>query len=147
MLTGEKNEETVSRVLCAVFCPRTAISLGRTFPSASSDLDPRASGGPPFSRGVLRGVALLFGLAPGGVCRAATVARRAVSSYLTFSPLPPGPGKGRMAVSFLWHCPRGRPHRGLPGTLPCGARTFLPPAIACAQGGPAADWSPQAFCK
>jgi hypothetical protein len=90
MLTGEKNEETVSRVLCAVFCPRTAISLGRTFPSASSDLDPRASGGPPFSRGVLRGVALLFGLAPGGVCHAATVARRAVSSYLTFSPLPSG---------------------------------------------------------
>ena len=46
----EKDEETVSRVLCAVFCPRTAISLGRTFPSASSDLDPRAPGGPPFPR-------------------------------------------------------------------------------------------------
>ena len=30
----------------------------------------------------------LFGLAPAGVCRAATVASRAVSSYLTVSPLP-----------------------------------------------------------
>ena len=29
------------------------------------------------------------------------------------------------AVSFLWNFPRGRPHRALPGTLPCGARTFL----------------------
>jgi len=27
---------------------------------------------------------------------------------------------------FLWHFPGGRPHRALPGILPCGARTFLP---------------------
>jgi hypothetical protein len=26
---------------------------------------------------------------------------------------------------FLWHFPRGFPHRALPGILPCGARTFL----------------------
>src|SRR5688572_8746853 len=32
------------------------------------------------------------------------------------------------AVCFLWHFPRGLPHRALPGILPCGARTFLPPA-------------------
>ncbi len=31
---------------------------------------------------------LLFGLAPGGVCHAASVAGRAVGSYPTFSPLP-----------------------------------------------------------
>jgi len=31
---------------------------------------------------------LLLGLAPGGVCRATPVASRAVSSYLTLSPLP-----------------------------------------------------------
>ena len=36
--------------------------------------------------------AFLFGLAPGGVYRAPDVTTRAVSSYLTFSPLPP---KGR----------------------------------------------------
>src|SRR5688500_6908090 len=27
--------------------------------------------------------------------------------------------------TFLWHFPRGFPHRALPGILPCGARTFL----------------------
>jgi len=32
----------------------------------------------------------LFGLAPGGVCRASPVTRAAVSSYLAFSPLPNG---------------------------------------------------------
>jgi hypothetical protein len=31
----------------------------------------------------------LFGIAPSGACRAACVAARAVSSYLTVSPLPP----------------------------------------------------------
>jgi len=30
------------------------------------------------------------------------------------------------AVCFLLHCPRGFPHRALPGVLLCGARTFLP---------------------
>src|SRR5207248_6905487 len=29
------------------------------------------------------------------------------------------------AVSFLWHSPSGYPDRALPGTLLCGARTFL----------------------
>lgn len=37
-----------------------------------------------------------------------------------------GPPRGSTAVRSLWHCPRGRPHQALPGTLPCGARTFLP---------------------
>src|SRR2546423_3714030 len=31
----------------------------------------------------------------------------------------------RAAVSFLWHSPSGHPDRALPGTLLCGARTFL----------------------
>ena len=34
------------------------------------------------------------------------------------------------AVCFLWHFPRGHPHRALPGTLPCGARTFLGPPVS-----------------
>ena len=46
----------------------------------------------------------LFGLAPEGVYPAATIARGAVSSYLTFSPLPRLP----RAVSFLWHFHPGR---------------------------------------
>jgi len=45
-----------------------------------------------------------------------------VSSYLTFSPLPP---RIVEVVSFLWHCPAGYPGWLLAITLPYGARTFL----------------------
>ncbi len=55
----------------------------------------------------------LFGLAPGEACRAAPVARRAVRSYRTLSPLPRRGG----AVCFLWRCLGGRPRRALPGTV------------------------------
>ncbi len=46
----KRSEETVSRVLSAAGNSRrvTAISLGRASPRASSDLYPRAPGGPPF---------------------------------------------------------------------------------------------------
>ena len=57
----------------------------------------------------------LFGLAPGGVCRAAPVAGGAVRSCRTLSPLP-GARRGR-AVCFLWHFPWGRPRRPLTGTV------------------------------
>ena len=63
----------------------------------------------------LPGVSPLFGLAPGGVCHAASVAGRAVSSYPTVSPLPSW--RTRQAVCFLWHFPWGRPRRVLPGTV------------------------------
>ena len=62
----------------------------------------------------------LFGLAPGGVYPATTVTSSAVRSYRTISPLP-----ARQAVYFLWHWPWTRAPQALPGTLPCGARTFL----------------------
>src|ERR1700690_1406468 len=68
----------------------------------------------------LPGVPPLFGLAPGGVCPAASVAGRAVGSYPTVSPLPArctaedGPDK---AVCFLGHFPWGRPRRPLAGTV------------------------------
>jgi hypothetical protein len=55
----------------------------------------------------------LFGLAPGGVYRAAPVARRPVRSYRTLSPLP----IRRPAVCFLWHFPWGRPRRLLAVTV------------------------------
>ena len=45
-----------------------------------------------------------LGLAPCGVCLAAFVAKRAVRSYRTFSPLP------LRAVYFLWHFPWKFPH-------------------------------------
>ena len=72
----------------------------------------------------------LFGLAPGGVCHATPVTGRPVRSYRTVSPLPV-PLARPSAVCSLLHfpsppgafAPRGA--RELPGTLPCGARTFL----------------------
>ena len=47
----------------------------------------------------------LFGLAPGGVCRAASVAGSAVRSYRTVSPLPRPKRYAAAAVCSLWHCP------------------------------------------
>ena len=101
--------------------------------------------------------ASLFGLAPCGVLPATRVATGAVRSYRTFSPLPAsrrftpsasirrhlrgvaglaldrGPRHSGStgttpAVCFLCHCPSGCPDRALPGALPCGVRTFLPPS-------------------
>jgi hypothetical protein len=68
----------------------------------------------------------LFGLAPSGVYHATPVSGGPVRSYRTFSPLPVPP-KGPSAVRFLRHFPSPveTDARGLPGTLPCGARTFL----------------------
>src|SRR6202043_470016 len=42
----------------------------------------------------------LFGLAPGVVCHAGSVAGPAVRSYRTFSPLPPPPSRGGEGGSF-----------------------------------------------
>src|ERR1700726_3942757 len=42
----------------------------------------------------------LFGLAPGVVCHAGSVAGPAVRSYRTFSPLPPPPFRGGEGGSF-----------------------------------------------
>jgi len=64
--------------------------------------------------------ALLFNLAPGGVYHATNVTIDAVCSYHAFSPLPLSE-----AVFFLWHLPWAHTLQALPGTLPCGARTFL----------------------
>src|SRR5690606_28960570 len=71
----------------------------------------------------------LFGLAPCGVLPAIRLTADAVRSYRTFSPLPLDSALSavRRAVYFLCHCPSGCPDRGLPGALPCGVRTFLPP--------------------
>jgi hypothetical protein len=76
--------------------------------------------------------ATLFGLAPCGVLPATDVTAGAVRSYRTFSPLPLDSSRpcGRDslgAVCFLCHYPSGHPARALPGALPFGVRTFLPP--------------------
>src|SRR5919201_4950073 len=76
VLYGAKQERTLRA---------TAIPLERRLPGVSSNLPGR-----PIRtsiRGVLP-VPPLFGLAPGGVCRAASVAGGAVRSCRTVSPLP-----------------------------------------------------------
>src|SRR4029078_4517935 len=65
----------------------------------------------------------LFGLAPQGVCRASSVAGRAVRSYRTVSPLPDP--RRNPAVCSLLHCPSRRLASPLASLLPVGARTFL----------------------
>ncbi len=72
------------------------------------------------------GASPLFGLAPGGVYRAAPVAGGAVRSYRTLSPLPAGLWSAQ-AVCFLWHFPWGRPRRALPGTASPWSPDFPPP--------------------
>ncbi len=113
-----------------------AIHLGRPLPGASSDQPGRSTRKPACRRSRrTRGAPPLFGLAPGGVCRAADVAAGAVRSYRTLSPLPASPS-GSLAESL-----RGRGGRfafcgTFPGVAPAGrypapcfrgARTFLPP--------------------
>ena len=77
----------------------TIIPLDRPSRDGSRDLP-----GPPRPTTALpacAGARSLFGLAPGGVCRAVPVARSAVRSYRTLSPLPPGePGGGLLSVAL-----------------------------------------------
>lgn len=61
-------------------------------------------------------------------CRT-TLTPYAVRSYRTLSPLP-DPLAGPSAVCSLLHWPSAHAAQELPGTLPCGARTFLD-ALAC----------------
>ena len=93
---------------------RAAIHLRRTLPYASSNL-PGCSGEQPSNASCL--VLLRVGFTV-----TVPVTSDAVSSYLTFSPLPPAEAGGG---SFLWHFPAGHPGWLLTITLPYGARTFL----------------------
>ncbi|GES48235.1 hypothetical protein Rhsp01_04720 [Rhizobium sp. NBRC 114257] len=67
----------------------------------------------------------LFGFAPGGVFRAVAVARDAVGSYPTLSPLP-DPEIGRFA--FCGTFPEVAPAGRYPAPCFRGARTFLTPS-------------------
>src|SRR5947209_6893030 len=74
----------------------------------------------------------LFGLAPGGVCRAASVAGSAVRSYRTVSPLPSAEAEWRSLLCGTFPGLRRRlaPALSPAGRYPAphvhGARTFLP---------------------
>jgi len=67
--------------------------------------------------------ASLFGLAPGGVYPATDVDRRGalLPHHFTLT----ARACAREAVYFLWHFPWAHAPQALPGTLLCGARTFL----------------------
>jgi hypothetical protein len=112
---GKRGSGSISRVLSQADeqarLHGMVIHLGRRLPAASSDLpDDRRSGPlrglPALARG---GLAILFGLAPDGVCPATPVARDAVSSYLAFSPLP---GNGLAAIP--WSSLARTPQTGFP---------------------------------
>src|SRR5581483_663751 len=72
----------------------------------------------------------LFGFAPGGVCRAADVATRAVGSYSTLSPLlSPKRKRSALCCTFPGVAPAGR----YPAPCLRGARTFLCLSAAAAR--------------
>ena len=109
--TGEKGRSRpISRVLSW-----TAIPLGAASPLRSS-----SQPGP--DAGHVMGS--LFGLAPGGVCRAGLLPGSRCALTAPFHPC-----HARLATPFggifLLHFPSARAAQALPGTVPCGARTFL----------------------
>jgi len=91
-------------------------------------------GSPPDCSGRGQAAVSLLCLAPHGVFRAPSLARRAVGSYPAFSPLPgshkdkPG-GLFSVTLSVARNFHR-EPPRVLHGMLPCGVRTFLHPGQA-----------------
>lgn len=92
------------------------IYLGAASPPPSSG-QPERRPGQPF--------ALLFALAPDGVCQATVLPRcwcALTAPFQLFSRRPKGAAG---EFSFLWHFPSGRPAQPLAGILPCGVRTFL----------------------
>ncbi len=79
-----------------------------------------------------------------GFCLPPVLPRARCALTAPFHPyLSPRPcGAHRRAVYFLCHCPSGCPDRALPGALPCGVRTFLPPStLGSASARAASDGS------
>jgi len=116
----------VSRVLSPLARGMT-IHLGRPLRGASRDRPGRRLGNPP--AGLAPGVPSLFGLAPGGVCRAASVTGGAGRSYRSVSPLPAWPGQARVRLWRSLLCgtvPGVAPAGCYPAPRFHGARTFLP---------------------
>jgi hypothetical protein len=98
------------------------IPLAPLLPTGSSDL-PESSDGLPSN-------ALLFGLAPSGVCLAPDVTTgtgELLPHRFTLTSPPAEPISE--AVCFLWHSPPRHRDWVLPSTPPFGARTFLRPRI------------------
>ena len=94
-----KNCQMVCKPGSVTLLPALAtIHLERLLPAASSNL-PGHDAGPHLNEQAVP--MSLYGFAPDGVYHARSVARPAVRSYRTISPLP----WHAMAVYFLWHFP------------------------------------------
>jgi hypothetical protein len=121
----------------------TAIPLGRRLPGASSNLPERPDLDTIPKRFVLARKAFapfLFGLAPGGVCRAAGVTASAVRSYRNrFTLTVSSRCRAEQAVCSLWHFPWARTRRTLSGTVCPWSPDFPSPATFrfCRSGRPA----------
>jgi len=121
--------------------PRDAVLA--TYPDASGQRRPYP---PVSSYEDAAGAESLFGLAPGGACHAVPVARSAVGSYPTLSPLPPrrGAGGGLLSVALsLGSPPAGVARRRIavepglssPPLAEKGDRPAIWPAAKVAKGG------------
>ena len=110
--------KSVSRVLSWMI-----IYLGHLLPNSSSDTTREHIGPMHFSSPIWS--CSRWGL------HSHTVASVLVSSYLAFPPLPLNNLIFSGGISLL-HFPWSHLHRGLPGTLPYGARTFLSPLTGAA---------------
>ena len=104
-----RRSRPISRVLSW-----TVIPLGAASPQRSSSLPGRDTG---------RVIASLFGLAPSGVCHAGPLPDSRCALTAPFHPC--RPACAVLGGIFLLHFPSARAAQALPGTLPCGARTFL----------------------
>jgi len=121
-----------------------AIPLGRRLPGASRDRPGRRPGNWPGAP-MMCPLPPLFGLAPGGVCRAATVAGGAVRSYRTVSPWPAGKvslasRRSVLCGTFPGVAPAGRYPAPLfpwsPDFPPSKAKPWLRPRAAIRPSGP-----------
>src|SRR5690606_38608876 len=90
------------------------IPLGASSPIRSSNLPGDTAG---------HGIVSLFGLAPGGVCRAGLLPGSRCALTAPFHPC--RLLERNVGGIFLLHFPSARAAQALPGTVPCGARTFL----------------------
>ena len=106
---GKRRSRPISRVLSW-----TVIPLGATSPLRSSNLPGPDAG---------RAMRSLFGLAPGGVCRAGPLPDSRCALTAPFHPC--RPVETVLGGIFLLHFPSACAAQALPGTVPCGARTFL----------------------
>ena len=119
------------------------IHLGRPLPDASRDLPEERCENAPV---VQSHRSFLFGLAPGGVYRAAPVSRRAVRSYRTLSPLPVGFATN-WRFAFCGTFPGVAPAGRYPAPCFRGARTFLPLQVSHSKARSSSRLTPKALYR